>query len=145
MTTRLKEKIVTLSRNKKVEKVFYIYCVIVIIELIVNYFFKEMRILTLVMTCIGLLSLFIFEAFYAIREQTDDVLNNNKLIYIVLSKELQVTHYIIIIGIIPMLWVISIFIEINWLTGGIYIVISLVTVIKLPKVISNYFKNKLSK
>ena len=144
MTTKLKEKIVILSRNKKVEKVFKIYCCIFIIELIVNYFFKEMRILTLVMAFIGLLSLFIFDAFYAIREQTDDVLNNNKLIYIVLSNEGAVAHYIIYIGILPILLVIQIFIEVNWLTWVICLVIGSVTVIKLPKVISNYFKNKLS-
>lgn len=144
MTTKLKEKIVTLSRNKKVEKVLYIYCGIFIIELIINYFFKEMRILTLVMACIGLLSLFISYAFDAIREQTDDVLNNNKLIYIVLSNEGAVAHYIIYIGILPILLVIQIFIEVNWLTWVICLVIGSVTVIKLPKVISNYFKNKLS-
>lgn len=144
MTTKLKEKIVALSRNKKVEKVLYIYCGICIIELIINYFFKEMRILTLVMACIGLLSLFIFYAFYAIREHTDDVLNNNKLIYIVLSNEEAVANYILYIGIMPILLVIQIFIEVNWLTGGICVVIGLVTVIKLSKVISNYFKNKLS-
>ena len=90
------------------------------------------------------MSVFICDAFYAIREQTDDVLNNNKLIYIVLSNEGAVAHYIIYIGILPILLVIQIFIEVNWLTWVICLVIGSITVIKLPKVISNYFKNKLS-
>lgn len=144
MTTKLKEKIVKLSRNKKVEKVFKIYCWVLIIELILNCFFKEMRILTLVMWCIGLLIALIFVTFDAIREQTDDVINNNKLIHIVLSNEGALAHYIIYIGILPILLVIQIFIETNWLTWVICLVIGSVAVIKLPKVISNYFKNKLS-
>ncbi len=147
MTTKLKERIVTLSRNKKVEKVCNIYCLIFIIELIVHYFFKNMTILTLVMGGIFVLIVLIDIAFNAIREHKDDVLNNNKLIYIVLSNKDAVAHYIMYMGFIPIVFILSnlIGIELNLITGSIYIVVGLLILSKLSKIISDYFKNKLLK
>lgn len=144
MTTKLKERIVTLSRNEKVEKVFNIYCWIGLAFLIVSYFITELKIIACIMAAIGLLGIFIYYALNAIKKQTDEVINDNKLIYIILSDINAVEHYILFIVNIPLLYIVFSFIELNVITGMLYIVIALVSILKFSKVISKYFKNKLS-
>ncbi len=141
MTTKLKERIVALSRNERVEKNFIIYCWIGLAFLIFSYFFNALRTIAFIMAVIAILGSFHYYAFKAIKKQTDEVINNNKLIYIILSDTEAVAHYMV-----PVLSVISVFVDFNLITGVLYIVVSLVIIFKLSKTISNYFKNnKLSK
>lgn len=143
MTTKLKERIVALSRNEKVEKVFKIYWWIILAFWIVSYFIMELKIIGWILGVIGLLVIFIKYALNAIKKQTDEVIKDNKLIHIILSDIDAVENYIFLIVSILSCIVFS-FVELNLITGMLDIVIALVILLKLPRVVSKYFKNKLS-
>ncbi len=145
MTTKLKERIVALSRNEKARKVFNIYLFIALVVIIVSFFITELDIIARIIAAIALLGIYISFALQAIKKQTDEVINDNKLIYIILSDIDAVEHYILFLVNIPILIIVFSFIELNVITGILYFVIALISISKFSKVISRYFKNKLSK
>lgn len=146
MTTKLKEKIVALSRKEKMDKFFKLYTLIVLAVLLASFAFKELKVIVRIMLIIGLLWSFLhFYVLQAIRNQTDDVISNNKLLYIILSDKDTIAVIVEFIMIFPVLMILSKFIELNFITGALYVVTSVIIIKQLSKIISNRFKNKLSK
>lgn len=80
----------------------------------------------------------------AIKKQPDDKISKNKLLYLVLCDRDAVEHYVELIMVFPVLWIITEFIEINFIFGCVYIAISLIIIFKVPKIINNVFAKKLS-
>lgn len=144
MTTKLKKAIVALSRNKRVEKVLNIYFWVLVVIIIASYFFEEIETLACFIALTGLILALPYIALRAIKEQNDEVIESNKLMVIVFSNKNALEHYILFIFAFPVCCVLSYFINFNFITVFLYIVIVIISTIKLSEIISNYFKKKLS-
>ena len=149
MTTRIKEKIVALSRSKRVNKFFYIYLIVAIILVVISKnFFTSIRLLNQISWIVAMLGIFIgvlWVAIEAIKKHEDEIIYKNSLIYLILSDDYAVEQYLIWIVCFVILPIISKWITINFITGAIFVVVTLTIIIKLSNIISICIKNKLSK
>ncbi len=143
MAMKLREKIIILSRSEKIEKNFYIYCWTAFIFFIIC-FIAKLRILAIILAIMSLGVIFFYHMAIAIKKQPDDKISKNKLLYLVLCDRDAVEHYVELIMVFPVLWIITEFIEINFIFGCVYIAISLIIIFKVPKIINNVFAKKLS-
>lgn len=139
--TTLKEKIVEASRNSKLVKAIEICVVIAIALIAVMSFFKVIGVLIRITAIIFIFALAVTNA---INDADEEVIQKNKLIYILLSNEYVVW---------PIIWLIAYLLLFGIvITGevGVFIqVIAMIVVVvvteKITKIINNYFKSKLSR
>lgn len=143
MAMKLREKIIILSRSEKIEKNFYIYCWTAFIFFIICLIAK-LRMLAIILAIMSLGVIVFYHMAMSIKKQPDDKISKNKLLYLVLCDRDAVEHYVELIMVFPVLWIITEFIEINFIFGCVYIAISLIIIFKVPKIINNVFAKKLS-
>lgn len=142
--TTLKEKIVEASRNSKLVKAIEICVVIAIALIAVMSFFKVIEVLIRITAIIGSIFIFALAVTNAINDADEEVIQKNKLIYILLSDEYVVW---------PIIWLIAYLLLFGIvITGEVGVFIQVIVVIallvvtkKITKIINNYFKSKLSR
>ena len=79
-----------------------------------------------------------------IGKQKDEVIEKNKLLNIVLSETDVVKRMIMYFIEVPIILIICNFVKINFFTGAIIIIVAAVGIIKLTRIITTHFENKLS-
>lgn len=144
MTTKLREGIISLSRDKRKRKWIIVLAVISVIAMFLMWFFEKMIIVG-IMALLGLLLLFIDEVLDSIEKQKDEIIEKNKLLYIILSEKRVVDGLVLWCIALPIIHIICKFVEINFFTGAIIVIVSFVGIIKLSSIITTHFEKKLSK
>ena len=94
MTTKLRERIVRLSRDERKRKWIIGLALILVIAMFSMWFLKKMIIVG-ILVLLGLLLVFTDDMLDAIEKQKDEVIEKNKLLYIVLSERDVVERSII--------------------------------------------------
>lgn len=145
MTTKLREEMISLSRNQKKRIEFMILGLIIISAMFLMCFFEKIVILWILALLGFCLLLVIDEALDAIKKQKDEVIEKNKLLYIVLSERRVVEKLVEYFIWLPIVFIICNFAKINFFTGAIIVIVALVGISKLSYIITTHFKNKLSK
>lgn len=143
MTTKLRERIVRLSRDERKRKWIIGLALILVIAMFSMCFFKKIIIVG-ILALLGLLLLFIDEVLDAIKKQKDEVIQNNKLLYIVLSERRVVEKLVEYLICLPIIFIICNFVKINFFAGTIIIIVAFIGTIELSSMITTHFKNKLS-
>ena len=112
MTTKLREGIVRLSRDKRKRKWIIGLALILVIAMFSMWFFKKMIIVE-ILALLGLLLLFTDEVLDAIKKQKDEVIEKNKLLYIVLSERDVVERSVLYFSAFPIVAIICKFVEVT--------------------------------
>ena len=143
MTTKLRERIVRLSRDERKRKWIIGLALILVIAMFSMWFLKKMIIVG-ILALLGLLLVFTDDMLDAIEKQKDEVIEKNKLLYIVLSERDVVERSIIYFIAFPILAIICKLVEVNFFIGVIIVIVFVVGINKLSNIITTHFKNKLS-
>ncbi len=143
MTTKLRERIVRLSRDERKRKWIIGLALILVIAMFSMWFLKKMIIVG-ILVLLGLLLVFTDDMLDAIEKQKDEVIEKNKLLYIVLSERDVVERSIIYFIAFPILAIICKLVEVNFFIGVIIVIVFVVGINKLSNIITTHFKNKLS-
>lgn len=143
MTTKLREGIVRLSWDERKRKWIIGLALILVIAMFSMWFLKKMIIVG-ILVLLGLLLVFTDDMLNAIEKQKDEVIEKNKLLYIVLSERDVVERSIIYFIAFPILAIICKLVEVNFFIGVIIVIVFAVGIIKLSNIITTHFKNKLS-
>lgn len=144
MTTKLREGIVRLSRDERKRKWIIGLALILVIAMFSMWFFKKMIIVE-ILALLGLLLLFTDEVLDAIKKQKDEVIEKNKLLYIVLSERDVVERSVLYFIAFPIVAIICKFVEVNFSIGVIIVIVFVVGTKKLSYIITTHFESKLSK
>lgn len=147
MTTKLKEKLITLSRKEKELNIFLAtYLVILLISIILSEYIEAIKPIVSVLGFIGIYPILLITLILTSLQKYDaETIRNNKLINLILSVRASTERLILWIIIFPIIWIITKNMEVNFISGTKIVVISIASTIMLGKIISNYFKEKLSK
>ena len=143
MTTKLREGIVRLSRDERKTKCILRLALILGI-VIFSLLFFEKWIIVKILSLLAFSLLFILRILDEIKKQNDEVIEKNKLLYIVLSEIDVVVRIILYFIAFPILVIISKFVEFDYFIGIIIVIVFAVGIIKLSNIITTHFKNKLS-
>lgn len=143
MTTKLREGIIRLSRDERKRKCILGLALILVIAMFSMWFLKKMIIVG-ILALLGLLLVFTDDMLDAIEKQKDEVIEKNKLLYIVLSERDVVERSIIYFIAFPILAIICKLVEVNFFIGVIIVIVFVVGINKLSNIITTHFKNKLS-
>ena len=141
--TDLKKKIIALSRNSKIIKIPELSFFIALTLNIIICSFIRHRILALIVSVLSLFVIFSYYALIAIRKCSRQTIEDNSLIYIALSDKDTVEASIKFIMLFPVLLLVSGFIQLNFFTGLLYIIISVTIIFKVPALINSYFLKEL--
>ena len=141
--TDLKKKIIALSRNSKIIKIPELSFFIALTLNIIICSFIRHRILALIISVLLLFVIFSYYALIAIRKCSRQTIEDNSLIYIALSDKDTVEASIKFIMLFPVLLLVSGFIQLNFFTGLLYIIISVTIIFKVPALINSYFLKEL--
>ena len=152
MKAKMKNKIITLARNEKFYTRLLIVFLIIGIPLIIDLFtdfFNIPRVVVVIFAFIGIAIYLINPALKAIGKQKDEVLKNNKLIYIILSEDGPVSSllfvlFIFLAGFIGR-WMQGENLIVTIVAAVIYFAIYLVLLVKGVMAINYYFSQKLNK
>lgn len=143
MTTKLREGIVRLSQDER--KTNSILRLALILNIVIfSLLFFEKWIIVKILSLLAFSLLFILRILDAIKKQNDEVIEKNKLLYIVLSEIDVVARIILYFITFPILVIISKFVEFDYFIGIIIVIVFIVGIIKLSNIITTHFKNKLS-
>lgn len=141
--TDLKKKIIALSRNSKIIKIPELSFFIALTLNIIICSFIRHRILALIVSVLSVFVIFSYYALIAIRKCSRQTIEDNSLIYIALSDKDTVEASIKFIMLFPVLLLVSGFIQLNFFTGLLYIIISVTIIFKVPALINSYFLKEL--
>ena len=125
MTTKLRERIVRLSRDERKRKWIIGLALILVIAMFSMWFLKKMIIVG-ILVLLGLLLVFTDDMLDAIEKQKDEVIEKNKLLYIVLSDRDVVERSIIYFIAFPILAIICKLVEVNFFIGVIIVIVFVV-------------------
>lgn len=152
MKAKMKNKIITLARNEKFYTRLLIVFLIIGIPLIIDLFtdfFNIPRVVVVIFAFIGIAIYLITPVLKAIGKQNDEVLKNNKLIYIILSENGPVSSLLLVFFYFLSRFIAMWFNEENLIVtiivGVIYFTIFLFTLIKGVAAVNYYFSKKLNK
>lgn len=152
MKAKIKNKIIALARNDKFYTGLLIGFLIIGILFIIDVstdFFNIPRVIVVIFAFIGIAIYLINPALKAIGKQKDEVLKNNKLIYIILSEDGPVSSllfvlFIFLAGFIGR-WMQGENLIVTIVAAVIYFAIYLVLLVKVVTAINYYFSQKLNK
>ena len=152
MKAKMKNKIITLARNVKFYTGLLIGFLIIGILFIIDVstdFFDIPRVIVVIFAFIEIAIYLINPALKAIGKQKDEVLKNNKLIYIILSEDGPVSSLLLILFIFLArfiaMWMHGENLIVTIIVGVIYFTIFLFTLIKGVAAVNYYFSEKLNK
>ena len=152
MKAKIKNKIIALARNDKFYTGLLIGFLIIGILFIIDVstdFFNIPRVIVVIFAFIGIAIYLINPALKAIGKQKDEVLKNNKLIYIILSEDGPVSSLLLILFIFLArfiaMWMHGENLIVTIIVGVIYFTIFLFTLIKGVAAVNYYFSEKLNK
>lgn len=144
MTTKLREKIIKVSRNEKIRNMILIYFAIsIILAMISLVCIENMFWITSIIMISWILLMLIYDTFDEIENQEEEFIKNNKLLYIILSSDSLVSEYLFWLIWVPILIVTSKFIMGNFFTIVVLGIVIIVIILILAIIISKYFKKKL--
>lgn len=152
MKAKMKNKIIALARNDKFYTGLLIGSLIIGILFIIDVFtdfFDIPRVIVVIFAFIEIAIYLINPALKAIGKQKDEVLKNNKLIYIILSEDGPVSSLLLILFIFLArfiaMWMHGENLIVVIIVGVIYFTIFLFTLIKGVAAVNYYFSEKLNK
>lgn len=152
MKAKMKNKIITLARNEKFYTRLLIVFLIIGIPLIIDLFtdfFNIPRVVVVIFAFIGIAIYLITPVLKAIGKQNDEVLKNNKLIYIILSENGPVSSLLLVLFIFLArfiaMWMQGENLIVTIIVAVIYFAIYLVLLVKGVMAINYYFSQKLNK
>ena len=152
MKAKMKNKIIALARNDKFYTGLLIGSLIIGILFIIDVstdFFDIPRVIVVIFAFIEIAIYLINPALKAIGKQKDEVLKNNKLIYIILSEDGPVSSLLLILFIFLArfiaMWINEENLIVVIIVGVIYFTIFLFTLIKGVAAVNYYFSEKLNK
>lgn len=152
MKAKMKNKIITLARNEKFYTRLLIVFLIIGIPLIIDLFtdfFNIPRVVVVIFAFIGIAIYLITPVLKAIGKQNDEVLKNNKLIYIILSENGPVSSLLLVLFIFLArfiaMWMQGENLIVTIIVAVIYFAIYLVLLVKGVMAINYYFSKKLNK
>ena len=152
MKAKMKNKIITLARNDKFYTGLLIGSLIIGILFIIDVstdFFDIPRVIVVIFAFIEIAIYLINPALKAIGKQKDEVLNNNKWSYIILSESGPVSSLLLILFIFLArfiaMWMHGENLIVTIIVGVIYFTIFLFTLIKGVAAVNYYFSEKLNK
>lgn len=152
MKAKMKNKIIALARNDKFYTGLLIGSLIIGILFIIDVstdFFDIPRVIVVIFAFIEIAIYLINPALKAIGKQKDEVLKNNKLIYIILSEDGPVSSLLLILFIFLArfiaMWMHEENLIVVIIVGVIYFTIFLFTLIKGVAAVNYYFSEKLNK
>ena len=152
MKAKMKNKIIALARNDKFYTGLLIGSLIIGILFIIDVFtdfFDIPRVIVVIFAFIESAIYLINPALKAIGKQKDEVLKNNKLIYIILSEDGPVSSLLLILFIFLArfiaMWMHGENLIVTIIVGVIYFTIFLFTLIKGVAAVNYYFSEKLNK
>lgn len=152
MKAKMKNKIIALARNVKFYTGLLIGFLIIGILFIIDVstdFFDIPRVIVVIFAFIGIAIYLINPALKAIGKQKDEVLKNNKLIYIILSEDGPVSSLLLLLFIFLArfiaMWMNGENLIVTIIVAVIYFAIYLVLLVKGVTAINYYFSKKLNK
>lgn len=152
MKAKMKNKIIALARNDKFYTGLLIGFLIIGILFIIDVFtdfFNIPRVVDVIFAFIGIAIYLITPVLGAIGKQKDEVLKNNKLIYIILSEYGPVSSSLLVLFIFLSrfiaMWMHGENLIVTIIVAVIYSAIFLVALIKGCTAINYYFSQKLNK
>ena len=152
MKAKMKNKIIALARNDKFYTGLLIGSLIIGILFIIDVstdFFDIPRVIVVIFAFIEIAIYLINPALKAIGKQKDEVLKNNKLIYIILSEDGPVSSLLLILFIFLArfiaMWMHGENLIVTIIVAVIYFAIYLVLLVKGVMAINYYFSKKLNK
>lgn len=152
MKAKMKNKIITLARNDKFYTGLLIGSLIIGILFIIDVstdFFDIPRVIVVIFAFIEIAIYLINPALKAIGKQKDEILNNNKWSYIILSESGPVSSLLLILFIFLArfiaMWMHGENLIVVIIVGVIYFTIFLFTLIKGVAAVNYYFSEKLNK
>ena len=152
MKARMKNKIIALARNDKFYTGLLIGSLIIGILFIIDVstdFFDIPRVIVVIFAFIEIAIYLINPALKAIGKQKDEILNNNKWSYIILSESGPVSSLLLVFFYFLSRFIAMSFNEENLIVviivGVIYFTIFLFTLIKGVAAVNYYFSEKLNK
>lgn len=152
MKAKMKNKIIALARNDKFYTGLLIGFLIIGILFIIDVFtdfFNIPRVVDVIFAFIGIAIYLITPVLRAIGKQKDEVLKNNKLIYIILSEYGPVSSSLLVLFIFLSrfiaMWMHGENLIVTIIVAVIYSAIFLVALIKGCTAINYYFSQKLNK
>ena len=152
MKAKMKNKIIALARNDKFYTGLLIGSLIIGILFIIDVstdFFDIPRVIVVIFAFIGIAIYLINPALKAIGKQKDEVLKNNKLIYIILSEDGPVSSLLLLLFIFLArfiaMWMNGENLIVTIIVAVIYFAIYLVLLVKGVMAINYYFSKKLNK
>lgn len=152
MKAKMKNKIIALARNVKFYTGLLIGFLIIGILFIIDVstdFFDIPRVIVVIFAFIGIAIYLINPALKAIGKQKDEVLKNNKLIYIILSEDGPVSSLLLLLFIFLArfiaMWMNGENLIVTIIVAVIYFAIYLVLLVKGVMAINYYFSKKLNK
>ena len=152
MKAKMKNKIITLARNDKFYTGLLIGSLIIGILFIIDVstdFFDIPRVIVVIFAFIEIAIYLINPALKAIGKQKDEILNNNKWSYIILSESGPVSSLLLVFFYFLSRFIAMWFNEENLIVviivGVIYFTIFLFTLIKGVAAVNYYFSEKLNK
>ena len=152
MKAKMKNKIITLARNEKFYTGLLIVFLIIGIPLIIDLFtdfFNIPRVILAIFAYLGIGIYLIASILNAIGKQKDEILNNNKWSYIILSESGPISSLLLVFFYFLSRFIAMWFNEENLIVviivGVIYFTIFLFTLIKGVAAVNYYFSEKLNK
>ncbi len=152
MKAKMKNKIIALARNDKFYTGLLIGSLIIGILFIIDVstdFFDIPRVIVVIFAFIEIAIYLINPALKAIGKQKDEILNNNKWSYIILSESGPVSSLLLILFIFLArfiaMWMHGENLIVTIIVGVIYFTIFLFTLIKGVAAVNYYFSEKLNK
>ena len=152
MKAKMKNKIIALARNDKFYTGLLIGSLIIGILFIIDVFtdfFDIPRVIVVIFAFIEIAIYLINPALKAIGKQKDEILNNNKWSYIILSESGPVSSLLLILFIFLArfiaMWMHGENLIVVIIVGVIYFTIFLFTLIKGVAAVNYYFSEKLNK
>lgn len=152
MKAKMKNKIITLARNEKFYTRLLISYLVIAMVFIINEFTNKYdipRVILAIFAYSGIGIYLIASILNAIGKQKDEILNNNKWSYIILSESGPVSSLLLVFFYFLSRFIAMWFNEENLIVviivGVIYFTIFLFTLIKGVAAINYYFSEKLNK
>ena len=144
MTQKFRDWLIKNKRRKTFDNIYLIWFITTIILVLASYWMSSLRVVSLIMFA---MIIYFFSTIYSaldvIRRCDDRIIKDNRLLYIVLSSKRAVGDYLIFFVILPLILVLDMFIEFNFLIVFILIFLISCFLIKSADMITNHFRKKI--
>jgi len=142
MTTKFKERLIALSRSKKVEKIGNITIAIIFVLILISLITSKT--LSLYAVCVITLIVVCFEMLDGVKRQEEDIIRKNKLRNVIFSDRGPVFALTLWSGTLFTAFLFD-FIEMSEIFAIVYLIIFFISVFLIPTIVTSYFSKKLSK